>query len=335
MKILDVLKAAAGSGWVLVFPRGNHYIHKYDKVLKCDDTFFNSVEKWWKESSFKKPYLDKGHDFDEKYGEFTEYRITDAGLEMFLTLNEAGKELVKSGMYDYLSPTFGDAKDSNGKEFKNVIFTVSLVNYPALLVLDKIQNQIALSFGEGDHNNKGGSEMKELRELVAGKLKLNLAADDASILAKLEELLNAGATIEDLKTEIEKMKSEVQAAKDAAKTAEAGKVKAEEELSALKASAVDDEAKRVIDEAISLGQYHPSLKDMKVEQYKTNKDLVMKELAVLPKTQQTGKQTGNPAVDALNFTEEDKAILLAAGYNLEDPKDLELAKKFVETYGGK
>jgi len=321
----------SGSGWVVVFPRGKHYINKYEMVLNCDDKFFSTVEKWWKNSTFLKPYLDKGHEFNEKYGEFTEYRITDKGLEMFLVLNEEGKELVKSGKYEYLSPTFNDAADSNGVSFKNVIFTVSLVNYPALLVLDKIQNQIALSMGEDDIKTKGGSPMKELRELVTSKLKLNLAADDVSILTKLEELINSGATIEDLKAEIATLKGEADAAKMALKKVEDEKKVVCEELDALKKTSQQSEAEKVINEAITLGQFHPSLKDMKVEQYLTNPDMVKKELAVLPKKE--NKNSEMIIIDGAGFecSAENKAILLDAGYDLSKPEDIKLAKEFLES----
>jgi phage I-like protein len=323
-----------GSGWVLVFPRGKHYINKYETILDCNDKFFKTVELWWNNSTFKKPFLDKGHEFNESFGTFSEMRVTDKGLEMLLTLTEEGKELIKSGKYEYLSPTFGDAKDSEGKSFKNVIFTVSLVNYPALLVLDKIQNQIALSGGMGETIIKEGGSHMELRELIARMMKLSLAADDGSILAKIEELINSGATVEDLQAEILKMKAEVEAAKSALTTAEGEKAEAQEALSALKKSANEEEAKKVVEEAITFGQYHPGLKDMKVEAYLSNKDSVLKELSVIPK-KSTDSQLSSSIVDGVTFSAEDKAILLDAGYNLEDPKDLALAKKFIESQGGK
>jgi hypothetical protein len=334
MKLFDIDQLEKGSGWVTVFPRGKHFINKYEMVLNCDDKFFSTIEKWWKDSTFKKPYLDKGHEFNEKYGEFTEYRITEKGLEMFLVLNEEGKELVKSGKYEYLSPTFSDASDSNGKAFKNVIFTVSLVNYPALLVLDKIQNQIALSFeGENDKITKGGSGM-ELREIIASKMKLSLAADDGSILAKIEELINSGATIEDLKAQIEAMKAEMEKVEMACKEAKEEKGKIEAELSAIKQKAIEEEAVKVIDEAISLGQFHPSLKELKVAAFISNKDSVMKELAVIPKKSPDKQSTAN-SLDAVEFSAEDKDLLLSVCYDLDKPEDVKLAKEFIMSQGGK
>jgi hypothetical protein len=318
-----------GSGWVTVFPRGKHFINKYQMVLNCDERFFNSVKAWWDSSTFKKPYLDKDHSFQERYGEFTDYRITDKGLELFLVLNDEGKELVKSGKYQYLSPTFDDANDSNGKPFKNVIFSVSLVNYPALLVLDKIQNQIALSFeGEIDKTKIGGSGM-ELREIVAGKLKLSLAADDSSILAKLEELINSGATIEDLKGKIEMMKAELESKEMELKKVEGEKEEAENALSVIKEKAEKEEAVKVVDEAIKCGQFHPSLKELKVSAYLSDKESVMKELALLPKKDGDKKLTvsGN---DTLELSADDKKMLEAVGYDLSKPEDMALAKKFLQ-----
>ncbi len=336
MKIFSISDLETGSGWVVVFPRGKHFINKYDMVLNCDDKFFTTIQDWWNNSTFKKPFLDKGHEFNEKFGEFSEMRITDKGLEMLLTLNEDGKTLVKSGKYEYLSPTFDNATDSNGKSFKNVIFTVSLVNYPALLVLDKIQTQIALSFaseeGEIDNNNRGGSIM-ELREKIANKLKLSLVADDVSILTELEKLLNEGATIEDLKKTIEDMKAQLVQSEMEAKANAEKAATAEAELSAMKTKTLESEAEKVVDEAIALGQYHPALKDMKIKQYLGAKDTVMQELAVLPKNSADTQKT-KTSIDGMEFSAEDKAILLSVGYDLEDPKDLVLARKFIISQNG-
>lgn len=337
MKILDAVQIESGEGWVLVFPRGKHFINKYEIVLDCNDSFFNSIKSWWEGSTFKKPYLDKGHEFNESYGDFKEMRITDKGFEMFLSLNEEGRKLLKSGSYQYLSPTFNDAADSTGAKFKNVIYTVSLVNSPALLVLDKIQDQIALSFGQGEKDKlkKGGSIM-ELRELIASKMSLSLAADDGSILAKIEELLNAGATIEELKSEIASMKKTMEEAKGELAAVKGAKDEAEKMLSALTLLSAKTEAGSVVDEAIKLGQYHPSLKEMKVELYLSNKDSVVKELSIIPK-KDAPKQSTIPGDGSmsLDISDEDKAILLDAGYDLSKPEDMKLAKEFIKLNGGK
>lgn len=328
------LAVQTGEGWVTVFPRGKHYINKYNLVLNCNDKFFGEISKWWTQSTFKKPYLDKNHEFGERYGEFTEMRINDEGLQMYLKLTDEGKELLKSGKFEYLSPTFNDAKDSEGKLYKNVVFTVSLVNYPALMVLDKVQQQIALSIEGDNKNNKGGKSM-ELREIVASKLKLSLAADDGSILAEIERLLNEGATIEDLKAEVQKMK-------DALAEAEAGKLKAEEEkeelsakLSAMEVESKKTEAERVVDEAIELGQYLPALRDMKIDQYLASPESIIKELSIIPKNPAGKTKTSAGSQDNLELSAEDKAILEDAGYDLSKPEDMKLAKKFLMSQGGK
>jgi hypothetical protein len=330
----------SGKGWVLVFPRGKHFINKYDFILDCNDNFFSGIKDWWENSTFKKPYIDKAHEFGEKYGEFTDLRITGKGLEMFMVLNEAGKELIKSGKYEYLSPTFNNAADSTGKQFQNVIFSVSLVNSPALMVLDKIQNQIKLSMQGDDENyktKKGGSLM-DLRELVAGKLKLSAGADDLSILTRIETLLNAEITIGELKDEITGMKKSLEDSttklsvveKEKGELAEKHK-KASEALDKMQLDAIDAESKSVIDEAIKLGQFHPALRDMKIEQYKKDKDSVVKELSVLPKKEGDKKMTIAGAGDkSFDCSEEDKAILLDAGYDLTKDEDLALAKQFLD-----
>lgn len=322
-----------GEGWVCVFPRGKHFINKYDTVLDINDEFLSSIKLWWENSSFKKPYLDKGHEFNEKFGEFTDMRVTEAGLELYLVLNETGAELVRSGLYEYLSPTFGPAKDSTGTEYDNVIFSVSLVNYPALLVLDKIKEQIALSFKESNKKPNGGSNM-ELREMIAGKLKLSLAADDGSILAEIEKLLNEGATIEDLKAKIEELKNSLAEAEAAKATAEASAKTAEASLSAMKIEGLKKEAETVIDQAIKDLQYHPSLKDLKVKQYLADPEMVKKELTLLPKNQNS-HQVSSTIVGGMELSVQDRKILEDAGYDLTKPEDQVLAKKFLETFGGK
>ena len=325
------LTLKSGEGWVTVFPRGKHYINKYNLVLNCDDKFFGEIKRWWEGSKFIKPYLDKNHEFGEKYGEFTELRVTDEGLQMYLVLNAEGRELVKAGKYSYLSPTFSDSKDSDGTLYKNVVFTVSLVNYPALMVMDKVQEQIALSIKE-DKKYIGGKSM-ELREIVASKLKLSLAADDGSILAEIERLLNEGATIEDLKSEVQRMK-------EALDTAEADKLKAEKEkeaaeakLSALEQEAKLKEAERVVDEAIECGQYLPALKEMKVAQYLGAPETVAYELSIIPKVEPS-RQKSTPGGGTLELSAEDKAILEDAGFDLTKPEDIKLAKKFLVSQGG-
>ena len=334
--LLDAMNETKGQGWVCVFPRGKHFINKYEMVLNCDDKFFASIKDWWENSTFKKPYLDKGHEFNEQYGKFSEMRITDKGLELFLTLNADGIELVKSGKYNYLSPMFQDSKDSNGKAFKNVIYAVSLVNSPALLQLDELQNQIALSIdGEikNDKIKKGGSRM-ELREIIASKMKLSLAADDGSILAKIEELINSGATIEDLKAKIEMMKEEMGKVAEELAAVKDEKEKACSALEVIRKSSLEAEAKTTVDLAIANGQYHPAVKDMKVEQYIANKDLVLKELSVIPKTKKDTQMTTGSKVE-LEISEEDKAILLDAGIDLSKPEGMEEARKILDVIGGK
>ena len=330
LKQFDAQTLQKGEGWVLVFPRGKHYIDKYEFILNCDDKFFSSIEQWWKTSDFKRPYLDKGHEFNERFGDFTDYRVTDLGLELYLKLNKEGLEMVKNGTYEYLSPTFCDAKDSSGTEYENVIYTVSLVNYPALLVLDKIQNQIALSAKkDGDLKiTKGGSEM-ELREKIAGKLKLNFSADDGSILTRIEELLNADTSIESIKLEVAKWKTEAETSLQALQAQTLKTTEMETTLMSINKKVLEDDAKKVVDEAIRLGQYHPALKEMKVEQYLASPDSVKKELSVLPKVT-PDKQKTSSIVDGVEFSAEDTAILLSAGYDLDDPKDLKLAKQFIE-----
>ena len=173
--------------------------------------------------------------------------------------------------------------------------------------------------------NSGGSGM-ELTQRIAGMLKLDLAADDMSILTKIKDLLDAGATIEELKAEVARMAGELEAANLACKTAQDEKKKMETELSAIKEKEIKSEAEKVIDEAITLSQYHPSLKDMKVEAYIKDKDSVLKELAVIPKVK-PGTQLTLSADGSSQISESDKLILLDAGYDLTKPEDVALALK--------
>jgi hypothetical protein len=332
---------ATGEGWVTVFPRGKHHLDKYDTDLNCDDKFFDSIEKWWSGSKFKKPFLDKAHEFNERYGDFTEMRVTDKGLDLYLVLNDAGKELVKSGTYEYLSPMFKNAKDSTGKEYQNVIYAVSLVNSPALLVLDKIKDQILLSaidkidkaenITDSKKSKDGGSGM-ELSQRIAGMLSLNLASDDMSILAKIEELIKSGATVEGLMAQIAKMKEDLAGATEQLGLMTEEKKKACDALDKIKADSLELEAVSVIELAIKDGQYHPALKDMKLEQFKTNPDSVKKELSIIPKVDADKQITksGNETKSLDAMSDEDKAVLLDAGFDLSKPEDVVLAKKYLD-----
>ena len=335
--ILDLIKdGSKGEGWVQVFPRGKFFINKYNLWLTCDEAFFAQVQSWWENSKFKKPYLDKDHEFKESYGQFSDLRITDQGLEMFLVLNDPGKELLKIGQYQYLSPTFMDMKDVDGNPFKNVLVSVSLVNSPALMTLEPLQTQIALS---GQNIRLGGNKV-DLKTILCTRLNLSLGADDGSILGKLEELINSGATIDDLKQQVEDWKAQAGAAEASAKDAmakceiaqtEADKAKkaqddSAEELKLLKLGSLQKEAEDVIDLAIANQQYHPSLKDMKMKLYLVNKEDVLKELELIPKKESDKRTTvTDKKGNELKLSAEAIEIYEKAGYDMTKPEDVALA----------
>ena len=320
-----------GAGWVMVFPRGKHYVNKYQTVLNFDDKFYNNVVKTWTQSKFKPPYLDKDHDMRESYGNFTDYRVTPKGMEMYLQLNDAGKDLLKSGQYQFLSPTFGKSKDADGVEYETVVFTVSLVNAPALMVLESLQKQIALSMAEG--NNSKGGPLVGLKETVAIKLGLNPEADDSSILNAIDTLLNGDKDISSVKLSL-KAESEkvIQLSADLEKATQKQK-EAEDALKVVKLTSLKDEAEKVIDEAIALQQYHPSLKEMKVKAYMANKEDIIAELKLIPaKKEGDKKYSTSSSGDKYELSAQDRKIAEDAGYDLSKPEDMKL---FMSTLGGK
>jgi hypothetical protein len=109
------------------------------------------------------------------------------------------------------------------------------------------------------------------------------------------------------------------------------KKKACDALDKIKADSLELEAVTIIELAIKDGQYHPALKDMKLEQFKTNPDSVKKELSIIPKVDPSKAltRTDNEIKSLDGMSEDDKAILLDAGFDLSKPEDMELAKKFL------
>jgi multidrug efflux pump subunit AcrA (membrane-fusion protein) len=131
--------------------------------------------------------------------------------------------------------------------------------------------------------------------------------DNAKIIAALEEQLAAMKTEKDEMAEAnEEMKAQ---------------------LAQVEAEKLEGEAETVVLEAIKKGQYEAAEKDLKIEQYKVNKDWVLKELEIRqPKNDAPVSLGARSDSNAVELSNEDRAIMLSLSM---DPDNADERKAFL------
>lgn len=305
---------------ILVFPRGKHYIQKYDKWLNFDDKFFNEIAESFECEDLVKPFIDKNHELRESFGDVIGYQTDTEGMYFEIRLNNEGKELVKENSYKYHSPSFGSVIDTKGNEHVNALVSVSLTNIPALMSsIPVLQEQLELEKNSKPKKRRQTMNLKELTQ----KLELQEEASITAIAEAVQKLMDEGVEkaqiVDELKATIAKL------TEDKAQVEEAMN-KVNEELSTIKQAELQKSAESTIDLAIKDGQYHPALKDLKIKQFIANKDEVQKELEVIPKLKE-GQQSSISHEDETKLTNEDKEIMISLDM---DPSNEDDKKTYLE-----
>jgi hypothetical protein len=304
-----------GDQWILVFPRGKHYIQKEDTWLDFNDAFFGQIADAFDDDRLTKPFIDKNHEYQESFGNITSYNIDDAGMHFQVKLNNAGIDLVRSEQYKYISPSFGPMVDTTKTPHENVLLAVSLTNIPALMAtIPSLQDQLT------NLENKIKGEKNMFHELTS-ILNLQDGASESTIAAAIQSMMDSGqekdAIIAELKAELEKLQADM-AEKDAVMQEQG------DELTKLKTEQATVEAEKVVDKAIELQQFHPAVRDIKIKAYLSDKDAVLQEIALLPK-KDTVQLSGNTP-NSSDLTTLDYQIMDNLGLDRNKPEDVQLYK---------
>lgn len=313
---------------ILVFPRGEFFIEKYNDWVTFDDKFFNQIIDAYNSDSIKKPFIDKNHELKDSFGDISNPSIEDQGLFFEAVLTPTGVELIRDRIYTSISPTFGEFTDNQGKKWPNVLVSVSLTNVPALQTsLPELQTQMSLSITSGglyyfnfssENLEKGEKQMKNL-EVILRKLELSPEASDIAITEAIQKLIDDGVTKEQLIASLTKKLEEVQAMADSA-AAEANEAKAEVEM--MKDENVKKEFESVFVESLKSGKVLPAEKDKFFNLFKTDKDFTVNMLKKLSIVSENIVSIGNQ----VELSDEDKAAMKLARLNPDNPKDVEFFK---------
>ncbi len=317
---LGKLKADKGKQKVLTLPRGKFYIEKYDTYIEFGDKLFNDIINNFKNPKLSKPFIDRNHEYKESYGDIVDMEIGEEGLYTYWTLNNRGIELIKTGTYKYISPSIENVKDLDGNLCRNVLISITLTNVPALLgALPTLQEQIQLS-----RNKEGGRTMGF--ELIKTELGLDVNVNESVVLNRVKELKTELEKMKEMKMEMETVLKEKVELEKKLKETEKTLTELNAELQNIKQESLKREAEETIKKAIELGQYHPKLYDLKVEQYMKDKETVKKELEILPKTKDEGRKTKTDKEDTnIQLYDDEREAMLEFGL---DPKDKESVKIF-------
>jgi hypothetical protein len=300
---------------IIIFPRGKYYVQRYDKYLNFNNDFFGEIINNFDSKVSFEPFMDKQHELKESYGDIENLTIKDNGLYATLNLNDLGVKAIKSREYRYLSPSFGELTDNEKKLHKNVLFSVSLTNVPALLAtMPKLQEQLKLELGKEKENKKEESKMTELNMALG----LNSEASD-------QVVLNA---VLDMQTELEGVKKERDELKYRAEKAEKTASELGDELKQIENVQLEKEAKEVIKLAIDKGQYHPKLQELKISQYKNDKESVLAELALLP--EKPAEQMTVNTEEKVDLSQEDRDIMKAQKLDPSKKEDIDKFKEWTK-----
>ena len=319
--ILSQTGKLAKDAWIKAFPRGKAYIQKYNTTLNFDDKFFASIAEAFDSDRLSKPFIDIDHDFGKSHGELTAYEIREDGMYFKANLTEEGKALIAERGYNYVSPSWGAAKDTDGNEYVK-LHTISFTNTPALEgALPTLQSQLfaasknnACEFVLASEIITGVKPM-ELTQ-VTNLLGLNKDADVDSIYAATFELSKKVQEKEAKVLELNTKLTETETKKTEAenKAIELGKKLTEIETEKLVA-----EATEFLKANIELGKIHPATQDIWKGRFMTNKQATLDEMELIPEKE--GFQLSGNA-PAGNVSPEDSAAMVRAGLNPKDAEDV-------------
>lgn len=344
MKMGDFIKSLAlqqvqpteDNQTIIALPRGKHYVitSTFKGWVDFNDKLFKNIIDNFNSAALSKPYIDKNHERDASYGIIENPQIIPEGLSIDFKLNKYGLELVREGVYNYISPTITDFQDGTGKIVKDWLATISLVNSPALLgAIAPLKEQLNLSL-KLEERKKRKMDLTKLIELSVkfGK-PLNLAGEinPETVMSIMPEIIDLVTKLNDT---ITKLQGDVAAsdkkAADATKAADA--VNAQMAAEITKQRKIECEA--VITKAVKDGVFvaTESYLELKRAAFMADPDSVKNEIDILSKSRGIagGQFTGAGAGDGLELSAEDRAIALSAGLTTQEE-----LKKFKLTMGGK
>jgi hypothetical protein len=307
--------------WIKIFPRGEVYIEKYDKIENIDDAFMDNMISAFNDEKLSKPKMDNDHEFGISYADILELQKRDDGLYSRILLNDLGYEAIKNRHYSYISPAFGDRTGIDKTVYPNALSALSLVNYPALEgSIGDIQSQTKLSKGDiMNLEQKFELLNAKVSEIEKVQLSKGEKIDNSIVKESFEFAKEAISEVNEMK----KLNKEV---KDKLLLSEKELEVSKKELSKIKADELQKEAEFVVKQAIEDGQFHPALNDMKVKSYVLNKESILEELKVIPKVEKKGQQTFS-ATGIKSLSKEEISTLESLGLKSDDPKVIEIWKK--------
>lgn len=295
---------------ILIFPKGNFFIEKYNEWLTFDDIFFDKILEAFNSKTLPKPFVDIDHDQGKSCGEVVDLIKKEDGLYGIVEFNENGLKLLKDREYRYISPSFGEIIDNTGKKFDIYLDSISFTNIPALLnTMPKLQEQLKLTkklFKGGNMKNK--------------KIILSQITDEA-IKNFVEDLLSQGEKMEDvinsLNLQIEELKKKLEETQEENET-----IKKENET--IKQEQMNREADEFIKKQIEMKKLNVKHADYWRKQFLLNKEDVIKYFEMVENENANGIYKLS---NKYNLTQEDILVLQSVGIDLNNEKDIDLYLK--------
>lgn len=298
---------------IKVFPRKKVYIEKCKDYIDLNTALFTEMINNFQSDKLFRPFIDIEHRLGEKFGDIVDLYEKDDGLYARVQPNSQGFEVIKNNIYSYVSPEWGDRVDTDKVLHKNVLWTITLTNIPALESENpKLQDQIRLT-------KIGGSQMTFREKLSKFEITTKLAADPAGMPEVITEILS---TLKEAVAKIEELTGQKEVAEDAA-------MQAQEALSKIEKEKLSKEKEDFFKEKVSLGQVEiKELEDWK-QQYDTSKDFVRKMLDSRPEKSGQKSLTINSESNT-ELSKDDYAIMEKQGFKRSDGTfDIERYKKDV------
>lgn len=308
---------------ILVFPRGRHYVQSrnYTGWIEFNDKFYKQIAANFNDPALFKPYIDKDHEKKESYGDIPDYRIAEEGMYFGVKLNNIGVDKVKNREYRYVSPTFGDTKDTKAKEHIGWLATISLVNTPALMgLIPTLQEQLELSLNLTKKENKVvNMELQFLGKQLGKYIELQGEVSPEAIMQALPDILKM----------LEELTAKVQELTGANKDQQAEIAKQQEAMTAMSKDfkTLNDEkltkewdelSKKAIEGGMPCSEKYVELKK---EEFFKSPDKVKTELAFFNNPDNSGTQLSlNGSTGLMELSKEDKELMDSTGWDSDDPK---------------
>jgi len=300
---------------ILIFPKGKFFIQHLKETIEFNEEFFNEILDSFKDEKLVKPFIDKNHEKKESFGDVIELYVAEDGMHAKVQLNDNGIELIKGREYRYISPWFGSFTDTEGKEHKWVLFSISLTNIPALSgALPELQEQMQLEM-----MSKTNIAFEKMLTIAKQKGWISLQDEekdfDTRVAELLEALYNQLLTLSDTASQVDTLLKEKEVLQEKVS-------QQEKQINEMNQKQLEKEADEVIKQAIEQGQYHISLYEFKRQQYIQDKQMILKELSLIPKKQNVKGQAVR-----IELQEEDVKAMKLAGLDPQNLEDVKLYKQ--------